>query len=308
MPLAAEYQALFDQLAAAGPTPAIYDVPLDAARAGYRLSRPVNPALPIHAVEDALIEGSSSQIPLRIYRPKGSGPFGVLLYFHGGGWVIGDLDTCDSVCRELATLADVVVVSVDYRLAPEHVFPAAVEDCYEALEWVAEHMAMLNGNNKIAVAGESAGATLATVMTQLTRDRNGPELVFQGLFYPVIEADMNRESWSAKGAGYLLETEVMNWFWQNYCPNETDRSDPRTAPICAASLANLPPALVITGEFDPLQDEGEAYSKALEAAGTEVEFITCDGLVHDFLSTAAVFDCSRGPLLIAIERLKNHLN
>ena len=308
MPLSPEYQATFEQLAANGPAPKLSELPIAVAREGYRLSRPVNPDLAIHAIENRTIDGPLGNIPIRIYRPADDGLFGTLVYFHGGGWVIGDLDTCDSVCREIATLAGVVVVSVDYRLAPEHVFPAAVNDCYAAVLWAAEHATELAGNGKIGVAGESAGGTLAAVMAQMTRDQGGPALAFQGLFYPVVEADMNRQSWSDNGAGYLLETDVMEWFWETYCATVTDRDDPRTAPIKAANLTNLPPALVLTAEYDPLRDEGEAYGEALQAAGSKAQIMRCEGLVHDFLSTAAVFDCSRGPLLATVEQLKTYLN
>tara|TARA_B100001093_G_scaffold116407_2_gene108765 strand:- start:3292 stop:4218 length:927 start_codon:yes stop_codon:yes gene_type:complete len=308
MPLSPEYQAMFEQLAANDPVPKLSELPIAVAREGYRLSRPVNPDLAIHAIENRTIDGPLGNIPIRIYRPASDGLFGTLVYFHGGGWVIGDLDTCDSVCREIATLAGVVVVSVDYRLAPEHVFPAAVNDCYAAVLWAAEHATELAGNGKIGVAGESAGGTLATVMAQMTRDQGGPALAFQGLFYPVVEADMKRQSWSDNGAGYLLETAIMEWFWETYCATVTDRDDPRTAPIKAANLANLPPALVLTAEYDPLRDEGEAYGEALQAAGSKAQIMRCEGLVHDFLSTAAVFDCSRGPLLATVEQLKTYLN
>lgn len=308
MPLSPEYQAMFEQLAANGPAPKLSELPIAVAREGYRMSRPVNPDLAIHAIENRTIDGPLGNIPIRIYRPAGDGLFGTLVYFHGGGWVIGDLDTCDSVCREIATLASVVVVSVDYRLAPEHFFPAAVNDSYAAVLWAAEHATELVGNGKIGVAGESAGGTLAAVMAQMTRDQGGPALAFQALFYPVIEANMNRQSWSDNGAGYLLETAIMEWFWETYCVTLTDRDDPRTAPIKAANLANLPPALVLTAEYDPLRDEGEAYGEALQAAGSKAQIMRCEGLVHDFLSTAAVFDCSRGPLLATVEQLKTYLN
>ena len=308
MPLAPEYQAMFEQVAAAGPTPKLFELPLAIAREGYRMSRPVNPELAVHAIEDISIDGPLGDIPLRIYRPTGAGPFGTLVYFHGGGWVIGDVDTCDSVCRQIATLANVVVVSVDYRLSPEHVFPAAVDDCYAAVQWAAEHGAELASNGKIGVAGESAGGTLATVMTHMARDQDGPALAFQGLFYPVIEAAMERESWHRNGTGYLLEREIMKWFWETYCPNPSDRQDPRTAPIEAASLANLPPALVVTAEFDPLQDEGKAYAEALTAAGSSAVLLPCDGVVHDFFATAALFECSRQPFLTTVEHIKSHLN
>jgi acetyl esterase len=264
--------------------------------------------LAVHDIQDTTIDGPDGQIPVRIYRPEGDGPFGTLVYFHGGGWVIGDLDTCDSVCREIATLADLVVVSVDYRLAPEHVFPAAVDDCYAALLWVADNRSLLNNNGKIGVAGESAGGALAAAMAQISRDSAAPELAFQGLFYPVIEPTMDRDSWNRNGSGYMLERPIMDWFWDTYCPNPADRKDPRTAPIYAEDLSGLAPALVVTAEFDPLCDEGQAYGQALESAGNEVATMACDGVVHDFFGTAAVFECSRRPFLATIDHLKNHLN
>ena len=164
MPLAQEYAAMFEQLAAQEPGPALWDMSAAEGREMYRAMRPVVPELPVHRSEDRTISGTSGDIPARIYTPEGDGPFGILMYFHGGGWVIGDLDTGDAVCRELCTLAGVVVVSVDYRMAPEDVYPAAVDDCYDATVWAAANMAELNGNGKLAVTGESAGGNLAAVM------------------------------------------------------------------------------------------------------------------------------------------------
>lgn len=308
MPLAPEYRAAFDEQAAAEPVPGITEIPLADAREWYRTSRAVNPDLPVHEIKDLTIDGPGGQIPLRIYRPEGDGPFATLVYFHGGGWVIGDLDTCDSVCREIATLGDLVVVSVDYRLSPEHVFPAAVDDCYTALLWVADNRSLLKNNGKIGVAGESAGGCLAAAMAQMSRDKGGPKLALQGLFYPVIDSAMKHDSWSRNGTGYLLERPIMEWFWSTYCPDPADRKDPRTAPICAEDLSGLAPALVVTAEFDPLCDEGQAYGQALQSAGNQVQIMACDGLVHDFFGTATVFQCSRRPFLATLEHLKNHLN
>ena len=172
MPLAPEYQAMFEQLAAAGPTPSLSEIPVSDARDAYRAMRPVNPELAIHATEDRQVSGPLGDIPIRIYRPEGDGPFGTLVYFHGGGWVIGDIDTCDAVCRELATLANIVVVSVDYRMAPEHVFPAAVDDCYAVVEWVSNNQGAVNGNGRIGVAGESAGGNLAVETAHDAGERN----------------------------------------------------------------------------------------------------------------------------------------
>ena len=308
MPLAPEYQAMFDELAAADPSPSLAEIPVADARAIYRAMRPINPELTIGAIENAQISGPSGAISIRIYRPEGDGPFGTLVYFHGGGWVIGDMDTCDSVCRELATLAGLVVVAVDYRKAPEHVFPAAVDDCYAVVQWVSDNQEAVSGNGRIGVAGESAGGNLAAVMALMARDQDGPELAFQGLIYPVIDCSMSQASYAENGEGFILELPIMQWFWDTYCPDKAEREDPRATPIHAASFANLPPATVITAEFDILRDEGEAYAAALNAAGGSAQVMRCEGLVHDFFATAAVFECSRGPFLTFVEHLKKHLN
>lgn len=307
MPLAAEYEALFAQLAEGPPMPALSDMTPAEGREMYRAMRPVNPELPIHDTRDIVINGPLGEIPLRIYTPQGAGPFGVLMYFHGGGWVIGDRDTCDAACREIATLGNLVVVSVDYRMAPEHVYPAAVQDCYAATQWAAENASALNGNGKLGVAGESAGGNLSAVVALQARDEAGPAIAFQCLLYPVVDCDLTRGSYAENGEGYLLETATMQWFWDTYCPDETARAEPHASPLRAESLANLPPALVVTAEFDPLRDEGEAYAAALTAAGGNARAVRYDGLVHDFLGMAAVFECSRPGLLATIEELKQHL-
>ena len=246
MPLANEYQVMFEQLAAAGPAPSVRDLPVADGRELYRAARAVNPDLPIHKISDATLPGPDGAIPIRIYQPQGDGPFGVLVYFHGGGWVIGDLDTADAVCREIATLAELVVVSVDYRLAPEHVYPAAVEDSYAALEWVYANLQTLQGNGKIGVCGESAGGNLAAVIAQQSRDQGGPPIAFQCLLYPVTDAEMGRPSYSENGSGYLLETATMEWFWGTYCPDPEQRLESSASPLRAKNLAQLPPALVVT--------------------------------------------------------------
>lgn len=308
MPLANEYQVMFEQLAAAGPAPSVRDLPVADGRELYRAARAVNPDLPIHKVSDATIPGPGGAIPIRIYQPQGDGPFGVLVYFHGGGWVIGDLDTADAVCREIATLAELIVVSVDYRLAPEHVYPAAVEDSYAALQWVYANLETLQGNGKIGVCGESAGGNLAAVIAQQSRDQGGPPIAFQCLLYPVTDAEMGRPSYSENGSGYLLETATMEWFWDTYCPDQEQRLQPDASPLRAKNLTQLPPALVVTAEFDPLRDEGNAYAHALQAAGNTATLMCCDGLVHDFFSTAAVFACSRTPFEETITALRENLH
>lgn len=290
MPLAPEYEAMFTALAAE-PGPKISDLSPAEGRQMYGMMRPVNPEVAIGAVEDRTITTAAGELPLRIYRPAADGPHPLLISFHGGGWVIGDLDTADAVCRRMANAANCIVISVDYRLAPEHVYPAAVDDAYAATCWVAENRAELGGNGKLAVTGESAGANLAAVVCQKARDENGPSIDFQLLAYPVVDHDLSRGSYTENGEGYLLETETMAWFWEQYCP-PARRSEPAASPMLADSLTDLPPALVLTAEFDPLRDEGNAYAEALAAAGVPARSLCFDGLVHDFLATAELFECS----------------
>ena len=308
MPLAPEYEAMFAQLAEQPPGPALWEMSPAEGREFYRAMRPVNPELAVNDTRDTTVPGTLGEIPVRIYTPQADGPHGVLVYFHGGGWVIGDVDTCDSVCQEICTLANLIVVSVDYRMAPEDVYPAAVTDSYDVVAWVASSTAELASNGKIGVAGESAGGNLSAVVAQKARDENGPTIDFQCLLYPVTDIDMTRQSYADNGSGYILETEAMNWFWDTYCPDKGRRTEAYATPLNAASLAGLPPALVITAEFDPLRDEGKAYADALTAAGNTAEYLCCDGMVHDFFAMAALFPSARTGFLHAVEALKTHLN
>ena len=307
MPLAPEYLLMLEQLAEVPPAPSISEMTPVQVREMYRAMRPVNPELPIHSVRDQTIAGPLGDIPLRIYTPEGDGPFGVLVYFHGGGSVIGDLDTCDSACREIATVGNLVVVSVNYRLAPEHVYPAAGTDCYAAVEWVTANGGRLKSNGKLGVAGESAGGNLSAVVSQKARDGGGPAIDFQCLLYPVVDHDMTRPSYEENGEGYLLETESMHWFWDTYCPDKSKRDEPGASPLRAANLAGLPPALIVTAEFDPLRDEGEAYADALTSAGGEARAVRYNGLVHDFFATSVLFECSRGPFLETVQEIQKRL-
>ncbi len=306
MPLVPEYEAMFAQLAAE-PGPKISELTPAEGREMYRLMRPVNESLAVGAVEDRTIGTAVGDIPVRIYRPEGDGPFPIVMNFHGGGWVIGDLDTADAVCRSVCRTAECIVISVDYRLAPEHEYPAAVDDAYAATCWAAEHAAELGGSGRLAVMGESAGGNLAAVVAQKSRDENGPKIDFQLLAYPVVDHDLTRTSYVENGQGYLLETETMSWFWDIYCPEAERRGEPAASPLKAESLAGLPPALVLTAEFDPLRDEGHAYADALQAAGVAAEAICFDGLVHDFLATAELIPGSRAAFERAVSALKSAL-
>ncbi len=238
------------------------------------------------ATEDRTIPGPAGEIPIRIYTPAGQGPKPVIVYFHGGGWVIGELDTVDNPLRRIANRTGAVVVSVDYRLAPEHVYPAAFDDSYAATAWVAEHAAELGGDpERVAVSGDSAGGNLAAAVAIAARDRQGPRLAAQLLIYPVTDFDFTTESYEQNGEGYLLTKGSMQWFWAHYLGAQDLGKDPYACPARADDLAGLPPAFVATAEFDPLRDEGEAYAANLRIAGVDVTAKRYDGMLHGFAWT-----------------------
>jgi acetyl esterase len=241
---------------------------------------------PVRSVDDNSIPGPAGDIPIRVYRPDVDGSVPTVVFFHGGGFVIGDLDTHDDHTRFICHEVEAVVVSVDYRLAPEHPFPAGFEDCLAATRWVADHIAELGGDaQRIAVAGDSAGGNLsAAVALTATRD-GGPQLAAQLLIYPGVDFrddDTLHPSRTENGEGYFLTLEDMKWFHSQYLHDEVHVSDPRASVLLAQDLSGLPPAVVGTGEYDPLRDEGEAYAKALEASGVKVVLRRYDGLIHGF--------------------------
>ncbi len=238
------------------------------------------------ATEDRTIPGPDGEIPIRVYTPAGEAPRPMIVYFHGGGWVIGELDTVDNPLRRIANRTGAVVVSVDYRLAPEHVYPAAFDDSYAATAWVAEHAAELGGDpERIAVSGDSAGGNLAAAVAIAARDRQGPRLAAQLLIYPVTDFDFTTESYEQNGEGYLLTKGSMQWFWAHYLGAQDLGKDPYACPARADDLAGLPPAFIATAEFDPLRDEGEAYAANLRIAGVDVTAKRYDGMLHGFAWT-----------------------
>lgn len=246
---------------------------------------------PVGSVDDRLIPGVASDIPVRIYRPDIAGPLPLMVYYHGGGFVIGDLDSHDNLCRAFCNALPAVVVSVDYRLAPEHRFPAAVEDAYTAVCWAADHAGELGADaRRLIVAGDSAGGNLAAVVCQQARDEKGPEIAHQVLLYPVCDADLERESYTRLGQGYFLETEMMRWFWDNYLPDVAMSVDPRACPVRADNLWGVPAATIIIGEYDPLNGEGRAYAERLRAAGVPVYLQEYTGVIHGFMSFIGVAD------------------
>jgi len=237
---------------------------------------------PVASVADALVDGAAGPLKARIYRPEGAGPFPTVVYFHGGGYVIGDLDTHDNMCRDVCRGARAVVVAVDYRLAPEHPFPAGIEDAIAAARWVVAHARELGGNDIVGVAGDSAGGNFSAVVSQQLRDA-GINLAAQFLIYPAVDhAAAEYPSAEQNGKGYFLEADTMTWFYNHYASGVAETMDPRLAPIQAENLANLPPALVVTAEFDPLRDQGAAYAEALRAAGGKAELIPGPGMIHGF--------------------------
>lgn len=246
---------------------------------------------PIARVEDRAIPGPAGDIPIRIYTPETPSGGGIV-YFHGGGWVICNLDTHDGPARALANLSGATLISVDYRLAPEAKYPAAAEDCYSATRWVSEHGAELGIDpSRIAVAGDSAGGNLAAVVSQMARDRGGPPIAFQLLIYPVTDHDFGAGSYAEHGSsGDLLSIEDMTWYWGHYLESPEQAKEPYAAPLRAHDLAGLPPALVITAEYDVLRDEGEAYARRLWAAGVATTLTRYDGVIHGFFNMAALLD------------------
>ncbi|MDE2967696.1 MAG: alpha/beta hydrolase [Chloroflexota bacterium] len=233
-------------------------------------------------VENRTVPGPAGDIPVRVYASEGDN-LPVVMYYHGGGWVLGDIESHDGTCKQLlAELGQAVVVSVDYRLAPEHKYPAAADDCYAAAAWVAENGAEIGADgSRLAVCGDSAGGNLSAVVSQMARDRGGPAIAAQVLHVPVTDHNYDYPSYSENAEGYLLTRASMVWFWDHYLPSDASGKEAYASPLQAADLSGLPPALVQTAEYDPLRDEGEAYAAKLEAAGSEVTMHRYDGVVHD---------------------------
>ncbi|MEH7415715.1 alpha/beta hydrolase [Neobacillus drentensis] len=246
---------------------------------------------PLAKVEDRLIPVSDdAEIKVRIYTPEGEGPFPLFVYYHGGGWVIGDLETADASCRMIANRTERVVVSVDYRMAPEYKFPIPVQDSYAALEWVSQNAAALNANaSNIVVGGDSAGGNLSAVVSMMARDQNGPAISAQVLIYPVTDLAYDTRSYKEFSEGYGLDRDLMIWFGDYYINHPFDAKNIYIAPLRADNLKNLPSAFVVTAECDVLRDEGIAYANRLRDAGVKVEAYTEPGIIHGYFTNMAVF-------------------
>lgn len=276
--------------------PPIWEVPLERVRAGDRETYAVDEPTPVGEVIDHDIAGPGGRLPLRIYRPDaavaGPAPYGVVMLFHGGGFVLGDLETHDEAARRTCIGADAVVVSVDYRLAPEHRFPAAVDDAEAATLWAAESIEEFGGDpDRLIVSGDSAGGNLAAVVARRLRDAGGPDVVGQALIYPVTDmrSGDHHASRSTFAEGFGLSEEAMDWFGRQYLARDADMHHPDASPIVVDDLRGLPPAFVLTAEFDPLRDEGDAYAERLRAAGVEVEHHRLEGTIHGVMSNPVGF-------------------
>lgn len=238
---------------------------------------------PVASVTDETVPGRDGEIPVRTYTPDGDAPFPLFVYYHGGGWILGNLDTHDAVCRALASSAGCVVVSVDYELAPESPFPGPLRDCYDATEYLASHAADFGADpDRLVIGGDSAGGNLAAAVALRARDAEGPSIDHQVLVYPVTDHAFDTDSYAENASGYFLTRADMEWFWDHYLPTEFDGKNPYASPLQARTLAGLPSASVITAGFDPLRDEGAAYADRLEDAGVPVSHHHHEGAIHGF--------------------------
>jgi acetyl esterase len=295
MPLDPQVREFLDEIEAMH-APPLETLPLEMARdACMEDARTLGDPEPVGSISNRTIPGPGGEIPIRVYQPaNASQALPVFVYFHGGGWVVCNIDTHDTLCRSLANAANYLVVSVDYRLAPEHKFPAAVEDCFAATQWVREAAAEIGADpNRIVVGGDSAGGNLATVVSLMARDMGKPLPQLQVLIYPVTDVNLDTDSYKANGEGYNLTRSMMKWFFDCYLTSENDAADWRVSPLRAKDLSGLPPALVITAEFDPLRDEGEAYAARLKEAEVPVTLTRYDGMIHPFIRRIHRFDQAR---------------
>ncbi len=298
--------------------PDYWELTPEQARAQFEKTAPVLDARPLclFRIEDRALPGPAGPIPVRLYWPReSSAPLPLLVWLHGGGFVLGGLNSYDAICRWLSRHADCIVVSVDYRLAPEHKFPAAVEDSYAALNWVAINAEQLGGDRqRIAIAGDSAGGNLSAVTSILARDAGGPDsggpdsggptLCQQILVYPCTAPEPETDSHHRYAEGYLLSRKSILWFHEHYLSSHSDRRDFRYAPLLAEDLSGLPPALIIVAGHDPLYDEGLAYARRLQEAGTPVELIDYPGMVHAFYSMSGAVVAAKDALQRSAEALR----
>jgi acetyl esterase len=309
MPLDPQLQAQRELRARDGEPP-LYELTLEQARAAdlAAIRAAGGSPRPLHEVTDRTLRGPGGELPVRMYRPGAGRPLPALLYFFGGGWALGSIDTSDVICRALAAETGCLVVTVGYRLAPEHPFPAAVEDCHAALRWVAANAAALGADPaRLAVGGDSAGGNLAAAVTLLARADGDLALAAQLLVYPNTDQLADDASLRAADDPWLFNRHSVAWYARHYLARPEDAAHPLASPLRAADLTGLPPALVITAEYDPLRDQGEAYARRLADAGVPVELSRYPGMAHGFFAMAGTVDAARTAHLQAARHLREHL-
>ncbi len=311
MPVHPQVQAILDQFEAQG-LPPFDEMGVTQARVvalGFRdlQGEPEN----VGEIRDILVPGPAGRLPVRVYHPSPGRPAPLVIYFHGGGWVIGDIEAVDKPCRALANASGCVVASVNYRLSPETKFPGPVEDCFAATRWLAEHAGEFGADGRrLAVSGDSAGGNLAAAVSLMARDRGGPAIAYQALIYPVTAPARGTEfaSYRDNAEGYLLTRGNMEWFWDHYLASPEDENNPYASPLRASDLSRLPPAMVVTAEFDPLRDEGLAYAQRLRDAGVQVKASHYEGMTHAFFWMAGVVDRGRELTVELGTELRNRLS
>lgn len=294
MPLDPQVRQWRERRLAGGVTP-LYTQSLAEARAADLADIQASSGDPeaVHQVSELSLEGSGGRLPLRVFRPSDDDALPALVYFFGGGWTLGQIDTCDAICRTLANQAGCVVIAAGYRLAPEHKFPAAVHDCFDAVRWIAANARELGIDEaRIAVGGDSAGANLAAAVTLLARE-DGPSLLAQLLIYPNTLHGSDTPSMRDNDDPSMFNRRSVDWYWGHYLADEADGRNPLASPLLAPDHSGLPAALVITAEYDPLRDESEQYAQALRAAGVPTELTRYDGMMHGFFTMSGLLDGGR---------------
>lgn len=306
MPLHPQVQAMRDRLARDN-VPNLYTLGIEEARAADIRSAiaTAGDVEPVAEVKELSIPGPVGPLDARMYRPDGAGSLPVLVYFFGGGWSLGTLDTSDAVCRMLTNAAGCVSIAVSYRLAPEHKFPAAVEDCYAGTAWIAAHADELGVDAaRLAVGGDSSGGNLAAAVALLARERGGPALAHQLLVYPNTDCQADTDSMRDVTDQHFFNPNAVAWYWGMYLGSAQDGANPLASPLRSTDLSGLPAATVITAEYDPLRDEAELYGQRLDQAGVPTEIIRYDGMMHGFFTMVGVLDTARSAVLAAADRLR----
>lgn len=297
MPVDPQVAAFLQRLADLNAPPIYTLTPAQARRTVPQIPLPHEP---VATIENRTALGPYGDVPVRVYTPfsavqkAGRGPVPLMVFYHGGGWMNADVESYDPLSRTLANAFDCIVVSVDYRLSPENKFPAGVEDSYAATVWASEQARSFGADpRRIIVSGDSAGGNLAAAVSLMARDRQGPPIAYQLLIYPVTDCNFETSSYQRNATGYMLTQKAMQWYWDAYLSAPSEAKNPYAAPLQATDLSRLPPAHVITAEYDPLRDEGEAYAERLKAAGVPLTFKRYDGMIHGFVRRTDLFDMAR---------------